>query len=61
MNKNPKEVATITVKTLIETNLNKVHDELRANRKQINDLAFKQMALKKQIAVLYKLRKTLDT
>ena len=57
----PKEVAVITVKNLVESNLNKVHNELRANRKQINDLAFKQMVLKKEIAELYKLRKTLDT
>jgi len=57
----PKEVAVITVKNLVESNLNKVHNELRANRKQINDLAFKQMVLKKEIAELYKLRKTLET
>jgi hypothetical protein len=55
----PKEVAVITVKDIIEKSLNRVHNELRANRKQINDLAFKQMVLKKEIAELYKLRKTL--
>ena len=54
----PKEIAVITVKQLIETNLNKVHNELRTNRRQINDLASKQMVLKKEISELYNLRKS---
>lgn len=61
MTTDPKKVATITVKTLIETNLTKVHNELRVNRKQINDLAFKQMVLKKEIAELYKLRNSISS
>ena len=61
MTTDPKKVATITVKTLIETNLTKVHNELRVNRRQINDLAFKQMVLKKEIAELYKLRNSISS